>query len=63
MDFVYSLCLIGTTFMVHSWALAYPWVTGITALLVFLLTAHSIARLIYKWAHGVNTITLDRDDI
>ena len=43
------------------WAEVYPLVTGLTALLGFVLVCHGVARLLWRWYHGYPTFLDKRE--
>jgi hypothetical protein len=41
----------------HAWAGAYPFVTATTALLSLFCVGHAAFRILYRWSHGLPTLT------
>ena len=48
-------------YLVHVWALAYPMITGTTALLALCYMTHTIAKLVWRWWHGYPNFLTDRE--
>lgn len=55
-------CALGAVaFLAHTWAQAYPFVTGTIALCSLFLAVHGVFRIVWRWWHGLPNFLTDRE--